>query len=71
MPSPSDTVAVTTPACPYCGKASVLNVSIDGFAAMGAGALVQEAFPELSKDEREMLLTGLHPDCFDAFVPED
>ena len=26
--------------------------------------LVQDAFPHMSKEEREVLMTGTHPDCW-------
>lgn len=64
-------MSVVTPMCPYCGRTSEISVPIDGLEAFGLGAHIQEAFPDLTKEEREMLITGLHPDCFDTFAPEE
>lgn len=38
---------------------------------MGRGALVQDAFPTLSEDEREFLLTGIGADEWDEMFSED
>jgi hypothetical protein len=29
------------------------------------GRLIQEVFPELSADEREFMISGIHPACWD------
>jgi hypothetical protein len=35
------------------------------------GALIQEAFPSLTVEEREMLLTGMNQACWDRMISED
>lgn len=59
--------------CPLCGRTSFVTVDPVGFDAYRAGALVQDAFPRLSADEREMLISGICPECWDAQFsePED
>jgi hypothetical protein len=54
-----------------CKRTSVLQVPTEGLAAYNAGALIQDAFPTLTVDEREMLMTGTHPDCWDSMFPEE
>lgn len=61
---------VTTPRCIVCGETSEMEVAQHGMAKWNAGAYIQEAFPELSADDREMLLTGTHPACWDSLYPE-
>lgn len=42
------------------------------YKAWAAGALIQDAFPELSDDEREFIMTGITPQEWDAeFKDED
>lgn len=58
-------VIVETPRCCVCRKTSTLEVEADGYAAWKRGALIQRALPSMSADQREMLLTGTHPECWD------
>ena len=51
--------------CPFCGKVS--NVVVDEFDYYDwqEGKLAQLAFPYLSPDERELLISGVCPDCWE------
>lgn len=51
--------------CPFCGKTNVLSLPLEGFLEWRAGALVQDAFPDLSADEREQLISGMCPNCWE------
>lgn len=62
---------VTTPPCMVCGRTSTLRVPVEGIEAYRQGALIQNAFPMLTADEREMLMTGTHPDCWDSMFEDD
>ena len=44
--------------CPFCGHENSINVREEDYSAWQDGALVQDAFPYLSADEREMLISG-------------
>ncbi|MFY3742238.1 MAG: hypothetical protein HMLIMOIP_002702 [Candidatus Nitrosomirales archaeon] len=35
------------------------------------GMFIQDAFPELTPGERELIQTGTHSECFDAMFDED
>lgn len=61
-------MALVARECPFCLKPSTVDVPIDGLLEYRAGALVQDAFPELSADEREIFITGIHPSCWDELV---
>jgi len=65
-------IAVTT-TCPMCGDTAVLNVSAAGYAAWQNGTIIQTALPELDVDDRERLISGICPICWDKMfsVPED
>lgn len=65
-------IQVQTRPCMHCGRRAVLEVDEAGFAAWQAGEFVQVALPGLSADERELLISGTHPQCFVAlFGTED
>ena len=61
---------VTT--APFCGHANEVAVNETDYWDWQDGALVQDAFPYLSADEREMLISGICPKCWrDTFGDED
>jgi hypothetical protein len=47
-----------------CGKSTNIEYDIDGYKAWKEGALIQDAFPDMSADDRETLISGLDPECF-------
>lgn len=57
--------------CPLCGK--VHNVTVDkaGFERWILGVSVKSAFPYLSADEREILLSGICPECWGSMCAFD
>jgi hypothetical protein len=67
----ADTVNIER-TCTHCSAVYTVTVSAKGFAAwdMGRGAHLQDAFPELTDNERELFLTGWCGPCFDALCPD-
>lgn len=61
----ADTMVVTTPACPECGKTSTRFLPIAKFNEWQRGAMIQDVFPEMPAAERETLKTGWHAACWD------
>ena len=58
--------------CPFCGVAHIVYVSFDGYIAWKyEGVCAQDAFPELSDEDREMLISGICPDCWDKMEEMD
>lgn len=52
--------------CPICKKVNYVEVNAVGFMRwQEEGVCIQNALPELSADEREMLKTGICPTCWD------
>tara|TARA_B100000900_G_C20138239_1_gene536850 strand:+ start:133 stop:348 length:216 start_codon:yes stop_codon:yes gene_type:complete len=53
----------------FTGKINtmVLNVSLDQMMAYHDGEVVQNAFPQLSVDEREFLISGVLPEDQDQY----
>lgn len=64
-------LTVATPACIVCGGASLVTVDRAAHAAWKAGQLVQLAFPDWTNDQRELLVSGTHPHCWDVLNPDD
>lgn len=60
---------VTT--CPFCGHANFVEVNEDDYFDWQDGELAQNAFPYLSADEREMLISGICPTCWDKTFGSD
>lgn len=63
-------VKVQTPRCSECHRTSVVELPLLGYEAWAAGAFVQDAFPGMPREEREMLITGTHPACWDAIFAD-
>ena len=52
--------------CPFCGEVHTVTVdAIDYLAWENGDVLAQNAFPYLSADEREMLISGICPKCWE------
>lgn len=63
-------LVVTTPTCIHCRETGVLIVDREKYKEFKETPrhlrrLIQDIFPEHSRAEREQLLTGVHPECFD------
>lgn len=52
--------------CRRCGNSFALKVGIMDYLAWEDGKLIQDAMPYLSKEERELLVSGTCGECFDA-----
>lgn len=68
IPGPAAMVDVLTPPCMMCSLGGVVTVPAPALDAYRAGALAQQAFPMLSADEREQLISGTHAACWDALM---
>ena len=58
--------------CPICGKITTISVEESDYIDFSCkGAYAQDAFPYLSVDEREMLISGICPKCWDDMFAEN
>lgn len=57
--------------CPICHQFHYVEVNERDFYAWQGGKLAQDAFPYLSSDEREMLISGTCPECWDKMFSEE
>lgn len=51
--------------CPLCGTEFTIKVSTSDYLEYLDGTLVQDAFPYLSADEREALVSGICSKCWE------
>lgn len=56
--------------CPFCGRGNDVEVNEMDYLDWDDGKMAQDAFPYLSADEREMLISGCCPQCWDKMFGE-
>lgn len=57
--------------CTECGGVHEYFVAEDAFVAWLSGLVIQQAFPLLPKEERELLISGQCGPCFDLIAAVD
>jgi len=57
--------------CPHCTKKYNIKLSVHDYTSWTDGKFTQNAFPYLDPDQREMIQTGIHPECWDAMLGPD
>ena len=60
-----------TTTCPLCGDTEDIYTPTKNFIDWEDGMLIQKAMPFLSDDDRERLVSGLCPACFDKMFLEE
>ena len=63
--------AVVAVPCRLCNEVADLTVNIEGFVAWQGGKLIQDALPELSADQRELLISGTCDKCWNELFGSD
>lgn len=64
-----DKVQYTTKPCPVCGETSVLTVSDYALRRWKAGGLIQNCFPDMPLNKRELMISGTHDSCWEKLFP--
>ena len=56
--------------CPFCGKRNIpLFLDAEAYYKWANREIcIQDAFPDLSPDQREIILTGICPECWDEHI---
>lgn len=57
--------------CPICHTTTIILVEESDYLDWKDGKNTYECFPYLSDNEREMLITGVCPICWDEMMPAD
>lgn len=56
---------ILTATCPFCGCINEVAVYEDDYIKWRKGASAQKSFPYLTPNEREIIISGICPDCWD------
>ncbi len=67
----SETIKVKAKACAVCGESQILELDRDATIKWQGGELIQNCFPDMPLDEREILISGTHPACWDTLFGGD
>lgn len=63
----SEDLCTHTINCFHCGETNIITLDFMSYMRWYNGdGLIQDIFPNLSADERELIMTGTHPDCWKA-----
>lgn len=57
--------------CPFCGSVHFIDIPLDRLFLWQSGMKVQDAFPDLSADDRERLISGICPECWGKMFGDD
>lgn len=52
--------------CLHCGETNEITVDAPALANWKNGMFIQDAFADLNLEERELVKTGIHPECWDV-----
>jgi len=64
-------ITVKTQECIVCHNVTIMDVEAEEYENYLDGALVQEAFPTMPFEERELFITGTHPACWNILFPPE
>ena len=54
--------------CVKCGDVHILHLPAEGYRQFQAGVGIQFALPDVSEEDRELLLSGVCPDCWEELM---
>ena len=57
--------------CVVCGVETQLAVDRELYRRWRGGEYIQNVFPDLSEDERELMISGTHSECWDTLWKEE
>lgn len=57
--------------CRFCGKEITVQADEEKFMHLDTGEHVQDIFPDLSPNYRELMISGMCGNCFDKLFGED
>ena len=56
--------AHVTPVCVFCHQTSIVELTAEEASALVAGVVIQDAAASRPGPERELIRTGIHPECW-------
>jgi len=57
--------------CIHCDVENQITLDADNYNRWMAGDFIQDAFGHLTVDQRELIQTGIHSECWNALFPEE
>ena len=57
--------------CHHCETYSEIELDEKRYLEWQNGELIQRVFPEMSADEREILISGTHPKCWNEMFGDE
>lgn len=61
---------IVTKTCQWCSQPATIEVGRAAFEKWVEGEKVQNVWPSLGADQREMLISGTHPECWELMWAE-
>lgn len=68
---PETMVVYETARCIVCNETSQITVASGDLFRWRCGAFVQDVWPQWTPAERERMITGTHPACWDEMFGDD
>jgi hypothetical protein len=63
-------VAVDNPKCLICGHGSITRVNWVKYLRWQNGEMIDQVFTDFTPAQREVMISGTHPYCWDKMHPE-
>lgn len=60
-----------TPKCIQCKETSIVKLPVDGYLRWQNGSSAQTAFPTFTSDQRELIISGIHADCWKEIFKDE
>lgn len=57
--------------CPFCGHTTYIQCDKDAYDRWQNGVSIQDAMPDMTPEDREMLISGICPSCWDDMFGEE
>ena len=51
--------------CPFCGRISRIELDTEKLDRWDSGENLQDVFPDMDLNTREILISGIDPECWD------
>lgn len=67
----SNTMLVKTKRCSVCNEYEVWSLDRTAVMSWQEGELIQNCFPDMSEGDREILISGTHPACWNQLFPKE
>lgn len=67
----ANTITVTTPECQVCRQTGFVVAPEEGIERWRKGEKIQHALPMLTANDREQLVSGTHPRCWEILMADE